>query len=244
MTLFNQINSLLFAMFLLVISSLLYFQFTETKSFMANQMESDLNNASTSLSLMLKPHLETGDVATVDTLINVVFEGGFYKKVELTWVANQQQQEWINPVKVEGVPQWFIDLNLFKGQVTETTISSGWLQLATLKIESNPAIGYYELWRIMNNTLLLLSVIFLAAIALLQFRLKAILKPLNDVAGHAQKIAQRDFSSDIALPKTKELAKVVVAVNSMSTQLKQVFNTLDDEVHFLKNEKLLDSVSQ
>ena len=54
MTLFNQINSLLFALFLLVMSSLVYFQFTETKSFMVNQMDSDLNNTVTSLSLMLK----------------------------------------------------------------------------------------------------------------------------------------------------------------------------------------------
>ena len=244
MTLFNQINSLLFAIFLLVISSLVYFQFTETKEFMNNQMESDLNNTSTSLSLMLKPHLETGDVATVETLINVVFEGGFYKKVHLTWIADNKEQEWLNPVKVKSVPQWFVDLALFKGQIKETTISSGWLQLATLKIESNPAIGYRELWRIMNNTIMLLAALFLVSLLLLRLRLKTILKPLNDVAIHAQQIAQRKFSAEMPLPKTTELETVVVAVNSMSAQLKQVFSALDDEVDFLKTEKLSDPVSQ
>jgi len=244
MTLFNQINSLLFALFLLVMSSLVYFQFTETKSFMDNQMESDLNNTVTSLSLMLKPHLETGDEATVDTLVNVIFEGGFYKAVSLTWLSDQREEVWTNEVRVEKVPQWFIDLNIFDAQSKEVTITSGWLQLATLKIESNPAIGYLELWRIMNNTLMVLSVLFLISLVVLRLRLKRILTPLHEVARHARDVSQRIFHTDMPLPATTELKEVVEAVNSMSGQLKHVFNTLDEEVDNLKNEKLCDPVSQ
>ena len=244
MTLFNQINSLLFALFLLVMSSLVYFQFTETKSFMVNQMESDLNNTVTSLSLMLKPHLEVGDKATVDTLVNVIFEGGFYKKVSLTWLADQKEQLWSNDVTVSKVPQWFIDLNLFQAQSKEVTITSGWLQLATLKVESNPAIGYLELWRIMNNTLIILSILFLASIFIMRMRLKRILKPLQAVAQHASDVSKRKFHPDMELPSTKELKDVVCAINSMSGQLKQVFSALDEEVDSLKNSTLRDQVSQ
>jgi methyl-accepting chemotaxis protein len=240
MTLFNQINSLLFALFLLVISSLVYFQFTETKSFMVNQMESDLNNTVTSLSLMLKPHLETGDAATVDTLVNVIFEGGFYKQVNLTWLAGQKQQVWENSITIKKVPQWFIDLNLFETQSKEVTITSGWLQLATLKVESNPAIGYRELWRIMKNTLMILAVLFLVSIMVLRLRLKRILRPLHEVAQHATDVSQRKFHPDMPLPSTKELKEVVGAINSMSGQLKQVFSTLDEEVDNLKHNTLPD----
>ena len=243
MTLFNQINSLLFSLFLLVMSSLLYFQFTETRAFMVNQMESDLNNTSTSLSLMLKPHLETGDEAMVDTLVNVIFEGGFYQQVKLTWLADQKEQVWDNPIVIDDVPQWFIDLELFEAQSKEIIITSGWLQLATLKIESNPAIGYRELWSIMKDTVMVLCVLFLLSIALMHIRLKRILKPLHEVEVHAQEIAQRKFSPNMPLPKTTELKNVVSAINSMSGQLKQVFKALDDEVNTLKNDKLLDPVS-
>jgi diguanylate cyclase (GGDEF)-like protein len=243
MTLFNQINSLLFGLFLLVMSSLVYFQFTETKEFMSNQMASDLNNTSTSLSLMLKPHLETGDVVTVETLVNVIFEGGFYQQVDLTWLADNKQQTWVNPVVVEDVPQWFVDLELFKAQTQETTITSGWLQLATLKIESNPAIGYRELWRIMNDTAMVLSAIFLILIFVMRIRLKVILKPLHDVAIHAREISQRKFKPDLPLPTTTELNDVVGAINSMSAQLKLVFSSLDDQVNALKHDKFTDLVS-
>jgi len=244
MTLFNQINSLLFALFLLVMSSLVYFQFTETKSFMVHQMDSDLNNTVTSLSLMLKPHLETGDEATVDTLVNVIFEGGFYKSVSLTWLSDQREQVWNNEVRIETVPQWFIDLNIFDAQSKEVIITSGWLQLATLKVESNPAIGYRELWRIMNDTLMILSILFLVSLVVLRLRLKSILTPLHEVAEHARDVSQRIFHADMPLPATVELKEVVEAVNSMSGQLKHVFNTLDEEVNNLKNEKLCDPVSQ
>lgn len=243
MTLFNQINSLLFGLFLLMMSCLVYFQFTETREFMSNQMQSDLNNTSTSLSLMLQPHLETGDEVMVETLVNVIFEGGFYKKVNLTWLADKKVQTWNNPVVVAGVPQWFVDLDLFQAQSKEIIITSGWLQLATLKIESNPAIGYRELWRIMNNTLMILALLFLISIALSHIRLKAILKPLHEVAVHAGDIALRKFAPDMPLPKTTELKDLVGAVNSMSGQLKKVFRALDDEVSSLKNEKLFDAVS-
>ncbi|NQZ51017.1 MAG: EAL domain-containing protein [Moritella sp.] len=243
MTLFKQIYSLLFGLFVLVMTSLAYFQFTETRNFMANQMESELNNASTSLSLMLKPHLQTGDMVAAETLVNVIFEGGFYRKVSLTWLANKQVQEWENPIVVEGVPQWFIDLDLFTSQSSETVITSGWLQLANLKIEAHPGLGYQELWRVMNNTLLVISVLFLLSILVLHFRLKTLLTPLNDIAIHASEIAQRVFNPDMVLPKTAELKTVVEAINSMSGQLKQVFNTLDNEVDSLRRDNLIDGVS-
>ncbi|WP_369434538.1 EAL domain-containing protein [Psychromonas sp. MME1] len=243
MTLFNQINSLLFGLFLLVMCSLVYFQFTETRAFMTNQMESDLNNTTTSLSLMLKPHLEVGDTATVDTLINVIFEGGFYQKVNLIWLSDQKEQVWENPIVSREVPQWFIDLQLFEPQVSEVVITSGWLQLAKLKIESNPAIGYRELWRIMNDTAMVLSALFLLSIFLMRLRLKSILRPLHEVATHAADIAKRNFSQDMPLPKTRELSDVVAAINSMSGQLQLVFSSLDDQVKTLKHDKLIDPVS-
>jgi diguanylate cyclase (GGDEF)-like protein len=243
MTLFREINSLLFGLFLLVMSSLVYFQFTQTRDFMSQQMNSDLNNTITSLGLMLKPHIETGDVATAETLVNVIFEGGFYRKVTLKWLVDGKEQTWENPVVIQGVPQWFIDLNLFKVQKKETLITSGWMQLATLEIEGHPALGYQELWRVMNDTIMLLSVLFLLSIIALRFRLNRILRPLHNIAIQAKEISQRKFSQDIELPKTTELKDVVGAINLMSGQLKQIFSTLDAEVHGLKEEKFIDQVS-
>lgn len=243
MTLFHQINSLLFGLFLLVMSSLVYFQFDQTKSFMDSQIESDLNNTTHALTLMLQPHLETGDIASAETVVNVIFEGGFYRKVSLTWLANKRELTWENPIQVRGVPEWFLGLQLFESKSTETTITNGWMQLATLKIEANPAIAYRQLWRVMNDTLMVLSAMFILSVIALQLRLKRILSPLHRIAEQAKLIAKREFQPDITLPKTSELKEVVLAINSMSDQLKNVFTKLDKEVIALKHDKLTDHVS-
>jgi len=244
MTLFNQIRSFLFGLFLLVMFSLVYFQFTQTKEFMDTQIESDLNNTTHALSLMLKPHLETGDIAAAETVINVIFEGGFYKKVSLTWLSDQTTQKWENPILVDGVPDWFLALDLFEQKNTTSTINNGWMQLATLEIEANPAIGYRQLWNVMSDTLLILFALLVASLIVLQLRLTKILTPLHRVAAQAKLIAKREFQPDLALPKTTELKEVVLAMNSMSKQLQNVFSQLDKEVVTLKNDKLTDSVSQ
>ncbi|MFT4993265.1 MAG: diguanylate cyclase (GGDEF)-like protein [Paraglaciecola sp.] len=244
MTLFRQINSLLFGLFFLVMTSLVYFQFTQVRDFMSQQMESDLNNTITSLGLMLKPHIVTGDTVSAETLVYVIFEGGFYRKVTLKWLADDKIQTWDNPVVIKGVPQWFIQLDLFEIQKKDTVITSGWMQLATLEIEGHPALGYQELWRIMNNTVMTLSLLFMLSILILRVRLKHILKPLNEIAVHAKEIGQRRFGEDISLPKTTELQDVVGAINLMSGQLKKVFSTLDQEVNELKEDQLIDNVSQ
>ncbi|MCS6136906.1 EAL domain-containing protein [Shewanella baltica] len=243
MTLFRQIYSLLFSLFLLVVASLGYVQFTETQSFLTKQMESDLNNASTSLGLMLTPALQAGDTAAAETLVNVIFEGGYYQNVKLTWMVDGKQQEWNNPLRIEDVPQWFINLNLFKTIKKQSTITSGWLQLAQLEITAHPGFGYHELWRIMSNTIIAFSLLFLVAIFTARIGLTWILKPLHTLSEHAKSIAARQFGPDMALPKTTELKDLVTAFNSMSAQLKQVFHSLDEEVGALRKKNLVDPAS-
>ncbi|WP_394391163.1 bifunctional diguanylate cyclase/phosphodiesterase [Shewanella woodyi] len=243
MTLFRQIYSLLFGLFLLVVASLGYVQFTETQSFLTKQMASDLNNTSNSLGIMLVPDLEAGDIVGAETLINVIFEGGYYQQVKLTWLVDGKQQTWENPIHIEGVPQWFIDLDFFQTIKKESIITSGWIQLAKLELTAHPGFGYNELWRTMTNAIIVFSVLFLIAIVVARVGLTMILKPLHEIAVHAKEIAQRKFGPDMRVPKTAELKSVVLAFNSMSDQLKQLFNSLDEEVGELRKKNLVDQVS-
>ena len=243
MTLFRQIYTLLLVLFLLVVASLGYVQFTETQSFLSKQMESDLNNTSHSLGIMLVPDLEAGDIVGAETLINVIFEGGYYQQVKLTWLVDGKQQVWQNPVTIEGVPQWFIDLDLFKTIKRESTITSGWIQLARLEITAHPGFGYHELWRTMTNAIIVFSILFLIAIIFARIGLTWILRPLHGIAEHAKDVANRKFGPDMKVPRTVELKSVVLAFNSMSSQLKQIFNSLDEEVGELRKKNLVDQVS-
>ncbi|MBR9728191.1 EAL domain-containing protein [Shewanella intestini] len=243
MTLFRQIYALLFGLFLLTITSLAYIQITQTQRFLTKQMHSEINNASHSLGLMLTPVLEAGDNSAADTLVNVIFEGGYYQQIKLTWLVDGTQQLWVHPMQVNEVPQWFIDLGIFHTIKKETVITSGWLQLAKLEITAHPGLAYNELWQIISNTVILFAVLFLIAILLARLGLTWILRPLNQLSQHAEKIALRQFGPELPTPKTRELKHLVIAFNNMSTQLKQVFNSLDSEVSELRNKNLVDQVS-
>ncbi|WP_133405503.1 bifunctional diguanylate cyclase/phosphodiesterase [Parashewanella tropica] len=243
MTLFRQIYALLFGLFLLVVLSLGYLQFTETRSFLQKQMSSDINNASHSLGLMLVPALEAGDMAQAETLVNVIFEGGFYKQVKLTWLVDGKEQVWQNPLQIQDVPQWFLDIGLFPVITKESTVTSGWLQLAKLEITAHPAFGYYELWRVFTNAIIIFALLFLVAIISARFGLTFLLKPLNGLAEHAKKLEQQQFGQQLNTPKVKELQPVVSAFNSMSAKLSNVFASLDNELTQLRNKNLVDHVS-
>ncbi|MEI6859039.1 MAG: EAL domain-containing protein [Shewanella sp.] len=243
MTLFRQIYSLLFGLFLLMAASLGYVQFTETQNFLNKQMESDLNNISNSLGIMLILELEAGDIVGAETLINVIFEGGYYQQVKLTLLVDGKRQVWENPMSIQGVPQWFIDLNFFETIKKESTITSGRVQLARLEITAHPGFGYYELWRTMTHSIMVFSVLFIIAIVCARIGITLILQPLNEIAEHAKEIAQRKFGPDMKIPKTMELKSMVLAFNSMSGQLKKIFNSLDEEIGELRKKTLIDQVS-
>lgn len=243
MTLFKQLYSLLFGLFLLVVTTLVLVQFSQTRSFLINQMESDLNNASHALALMLAPAVESGDDAAAQTLVNVIFEGGYYQHISLTWLQDGRQQHWENPVAIRGVPDWFTELGLFPTLSQETTITAGWLQLASLKITASPSFGYVELWQVISRTLLLVSLFFLLAILLARIGLRWILSPLHQLIEQTQTIAKGRFNPALTLPHTQELRPLVQAFNHMSQQLQQLFHSLDEEVTALREKNLIDRVS-
>ncbi|WP_299007261.1 EAL domain-containing protein [uncultured Shewanella sp.] len=243
MTLFRQIYSLLFILFLILILCISYFQFYETKSFLTQQMRSDLNNTSTSLGLMLVPELEAGNTEQVKALISTLFEGGYYQQITLIWLVEGEQEIWRNPLEIRDVPNWFVKLNLFPSITQETTITSGWTQLAELEIVAHPGIGYNKLWQTMSNLFVTIFILFILALIIARVSLSWLLKPLNNLSIYAKNIAKRQFDPQIELPKTTELKEVVEAFNSMSVQLKKVFTSLDNEISTLRRTNLIDDIS-
>lgn len=84
-------------------------------------------------------------------MIKAVFDGGYYKLVRLDLLASKDVIELENSSHIEGVPQWFIGLDLFPEVANESILTSGWLQLGKLKVVGHPGQAYYELWKGMSE---------------------------------------------------------------------------------------------
>ena len=84
----------------------------------------------------------------------------------------------------------------------------------------------------------MLSVCVLSAIAL-----GIILRPLVRVERQANAICNKEFIVQDTLPGSRELRSVVLAMNRMATQLKEIFDSQLNLIQQLQKKSLRDSVT-
>ncbi|WP_111977774.1 bifunctional diguanylate cyclase/phosphodiesterase [Algibacillus agarilyticus] len=223
MTLFRQLLMVIVLSFMANLIGVLWLQFESTRDYLTNQLESDLNNTSTSLSMALTPYLTDGDAVLVESTINAYFDGGYYEEIKVEILTTEQTITKKIPVKINGVPSWFVDLISIEVPSIETTITDGWLQAGVLSIKGHPGFAYKQLW---DAFLAMSSWIGSLSLVLIMFAsvgLNLILKPLESIRRKAQEIQERKFGEPLKLPKTRELSAVTHAINQMTAKLKEQF---------------------
>jgi len=219
MTLYRQLLATMLLLFGLLFAATYWVQFNSTRNYLAQQQETTVINTSTALGLALTPYLENGDKVSAESVIKAVFDGGYYKLVRLDLLASKDVIELENSSHIEGVPQWFIGLDLFPEVANESILTSGWLQLGKLKVVGHPGQAYYELWKGMSELATWFLVGFLVTTLLLMRALNYLLKPLKLICDQAVEIELHHFGHAIPEPKTRELRQVVQAINTLSSKL-------------------------
>ncbi|MFT5700550.1 MAG: diguanylate cyclase (GGDEF)-like protein [Desulforhopalus sp.] len=194
-----------------------------TRSFMVTQLESHAQDTATSLGLSLSPIMAENDLPTVDTMINAVFDRGYYRIISLKDPDGEVITERTLKVAIAGVPDWFIDFISIDSPIAEALVMSGWNKAGILYVESHPGLAYKTIW----ETMIRISVYFLlagSAILLLGSRgLHLLLKPLKQVELQAEAICRKEYQIQKTLPKTRELRQVVESMNRMTGQVRDMF---------------------
>ena len=88
-----------------------------------------------------------------------------------------------------------------------------------MRVTAHPRFAYEQLWHTARDTVILLVLIYAAALLLLRLVLRAVLRPLTAVERAAQAISARRFVTLRVRPRTRELARVVEAMNSLSLKV-------------------------
>jgi diguanylate cyclase (GGDEF)-like protein len=223
MTLYRQL--LLFTLFLFSVLLLGVWieKLHSTRSFLVNQLASHAQDTATSLGLSLSPVLAAGDFSSADTMMNAVFDRGYYSRISLKDVYGKMISEKTLKVEFEGVPDWFVDLIPIKTPVAEALIMAGWNQAGKLYVESHPGYAYKTLW----ETAVRISGYFLSAFILVlcfgALGLNLLLKPLKRLEQQAEAICRKEYSIQQDLPKTRELRRVVISMNRMTAKVRDMF---------------------
>ena len=242
MTLYKKIAILVSGIIILMLSTLMYINYTTSKQNMLDSLyETTVNNIS-SLSSRLEKAKKSE--AYITSVIDAAFDGGYYELIEYSLNDGSFAYKQAIHNSSEDVPAWFISFADIDAQKVSVTISSGWETLGKLSVIGDRSIVYKTLYDMFMNTLLLFLFFVTASLLVLAILLHILLKPLKDIQNQAEAIVESKFLILEHLPTTKEFKNVALAMNSMVARVEEIFTKADSALK--KNNELLyqDSVTK
>lgn len=243
MTLFRQLLALILLSLTLSLAGVLWLSFDNSRDFLASQLTTDIDNTSVSLAGALQPHLDPLQPVLIESTLKAYADGGFYQQLQVTLYDSEQRWTESRQVSRDGVPDWFLQLNLLPVVERRVILTSGWMQYGELTIKGHPGLATQTLWQTFIQLLSWFAMITLIIVTLAALGIRKILRPLQHIHHTSERIRQHQFDSAIPLPKTRELRAVVQAINQMSQQLQQDFAESDQRQQQLKDQAFRDPVS-
>jgi len=214
-----------------------------TREYLQKQLESHAQDTATSLGLSLSSNIDARDHVAAGRMVDAIFDRGDYRKMVLFDLKGAAIIIRQNTLAIEHVPNWFIRSVSLSAPARSAQVVKGWTQLGTIVVESHPGYAYVELWQIIQTQLLWFIVIAFASFLVAKRLLNGILKPLKQLELHAQQVGHKEFDRHAPLPKTRELARVAQAMNTMADQLGAVFQKQLDLIEDLRSHSFVDNLT-
>ncbi|WP_316368506.1 EAL domain-containing protein [Candidatus Thiodiazotropha sp. CDECU1] len=227
MTLSRQLIILITVLLILVFTGTFFISVQNTRAYLESQLESHAQDTATSLGLSISKHMAEGDLATVTSMTDAIFDRGYYRLVVIQDMQGEPLVERKLALTLEGVPPWFIEQFPLSTPIGEAIVMSGWVQAGKVVVQSHPGFAHRQLW---ENSVEIFRWFLISALVVLLlgvFTLQLVLKPLRQVERQANAIVNREFPTIEKLPKTLDLRRIVLAMNRMSTKVKQMIERLE-----------------
>ena len=220
MTLERRLVSVVSALVLAALIGVQFIHLRHAHRHQQNQMESLAQDAATAIGLSLGVLMREGDRVVAQTAINAAFDRGHYERIELVGVGGEALAGRRLGAAAPGrYPGWFAALFPLDAPTAESLVATGWRQVGKLRVTVHPRFAYEQLWATTRDTLLYLLAIYAAALVALRLLMRSILRPLDAIEGAAQAIARREYVQIGERPATRELARVVQAMNAMTQKV-------------------------
>lgn len=243
MTLQRQLMITILVLFALMFAGTFAITTYVNRSYLDKQLRTHARDAATSLGLILSQQAPSNDLATMTSMIDAVFDRGYYHKINLVDTDNNSLISRQATVRVDQVPEWFVDFIHFKMPTESALVMSGWHHYGKVNVSSHPGFAYQELWANTTITLGYFCLVALFALLLGAIAIRALLKPLRAMAAQAMKIAEGHFVIQEKLPRTVQLRKVAETMNYMAKKLERMFDEQRKVTNQLRRRVYQDSVT-
>jgi hypothetical protein len=153
MTLRSQLILLVSAIFALIFSINFSLSINNIKDYLENESRVHAQDTATSLGLSLSPYISSKDDTILETMVNSIFDAGFYQEIRLDDVAGNNLVLKQNSATVDTVPSWFINLLPMQTMQGRSEINTGWVIGGAVSVTTHPGLGYFKLWNQAKETL-------------------------------------------------------------------------------------------
>lgn len=224
MTLYRQLIIFTFILFLLLFAGAWYAKLKSTRTFLIDQLESHAQDTATSLALSISPHVAQKDMTTVETMMNAVFDRGYYQIIKFEDPRHKPLLERAVEVRIENVPPWFVHWLPLKTPEATAGVMSGWNQAGSIYVKSHPGYAYETLWRDVVDMTAWFAACAVFVLVAGAIGLRLLLKPLAAIERQADALCKKEYKLQVPLPWTKEFRRVVEAMNRMTSKVKEMFD--------------------
>ena len=243
MTLYRQIAFSIIFLFTLGFMGTVYISTDNLRTFLVTQLETHAQDTATSLGLSLSPHMQTQDMPIISAMMDAIFDRGYYHEISLQSVNGETLLSRSRAVDAEGVPGWFIKATRLHPPIAEALVMSGWRQAGSVHVTSNPGHVYRELWANTVETFWMFLVTGTVILALALLAVSLLLRPLRRVEDQAAAICDRRYPIQKRLPRTRELRRVVLAMNRLTEKINSIFTEQSALTERLREQAYKDTVT-
>lgn len=243
MSLLRQLILAITCLVIVLLAGNLVVSVFNARTYFYEQMKVHSQDTATALGFSISSAAQEKDLVLVGSMVDVIFDRGYYRQIIYQDLNGQVLVERNQQIEAEGVPAWFINLIEIPEPAGKAEVISGWFRLGELKVSAHTGLAYRDLWRVFNEQLWLFMFTAVLAYGLAGIALHFLLRPLRQVERQAEAICRREFTEQATLPRTRELRRMVLAMNRMVVKIRDMFREQLELTESLHRASHLDSVT-
>ena len=243
MKLSRLLVTIISTLWLLIFIGTLSISVSNSRDYLATQMQSHAQDTATSLGLSLTTSIEHNDLATMNSMVDAIFDRGYYRHIQIRKISGELLVERSQALWINEVPDWFTRIFTLETPQGKALIMHGWNQIGTVEVVSHPGHAYKELWRVSMQAFwwtLTVGIVSLLAVVVV---MRLALAPLSEMETQALGISRRKFTLLKKIPWARELRSVAQAMNIMCSAVERMLVEQTALTEKMRFKAYLDSVT-
>jgi len=224
MTLFKQMAMMLTLFLGIILVSVMVLNFKTATAFVQDQLYTNAKNTAHSLGLSLSKLADPEDIASMETMINAIYDSGYYERIALLDVEQKPIYVKSVDVRISDVPEWFVGSVGIHNAHASSDIMMGWSRFGTLEVSGHTGNAYRQLYHTFIDLVQTFIAIGIIVLVLLYLLLTLSLKSVKQIREQAKGIIENRFIIEPKMPFTTEFRSATVAMNAMVTKVKDIFD--------------------